>query len=778
MILGFCPQLYSLSIRENIKKSDYSGAYDEILSLVRKNISIENKYPYILQFFKRNRYPAFYQYSVQRTNALLEEKSYKEALRMYRLLTRYEKNDEKLYKNYSKAYSYYVSRIRALKKALGDIKKGDVTIGKQKLENIEKTVDKKGELGKLVEEGKKALSIKVENTFIRPNIDKINRHIEQKQFEDAKNVLAMMVASLGSRFSKERSNELNIKIKRAEKQFILAQAEKEFQDKQYDNAIAVVQKGLESYPSDKNLTDKLDYYREQKLKAILSVQAFNYLKQGNNFYSARNYPRALYFYEQYLRIFRGEIKEDDPQISKRVNEIKRILEERRRKKYFDEHYSLAKRLIKGGDFKKALNILTDLKNYPYEKDQVLQDIVKVEKELLRIEEELKKEFQASNLVREANQKYNEKEYKEALDKYLQAYSLIEEVRGRSNLKLEIKHYIQKTEAVIKEIQRLKALEKRKRILEGIKRARREYTLGNYEKSIFYSRDVLALSEGNNLIAQEILELAQEALKIESVGKINPKDPFYSIFLSLKSEGEKLQKEAEVLYKKGEKEEGKNLFEEALNKWKTIKRAFPFNEVARKNIRYIFKYTDPVGWRQSIREDLNRSLTLARQGNKAAAYKIVQEVVREYPNFPRIQYYIRLTKPKDKKTNLTASEKMQARRLYNQALSAFSRRNYKSSLALTERIIAFGRYVKDPIMSQAKSLYIRIKTRVDNNSGYSRTNLSFSQNLTRIRYYRQALNFYQKGDYKKAINFCRRALRIDPNYNSARTLLDSASKRLR
>jgi tetratricopeptide (TPR) repeat protein len=433
-------------------------------------------------------------------------------------------------------------------------------------------------------------------------------------------------------------------------------------------------------------------------------------------------------------------------------------------------------MVDDKQYENAMDVFQNIKTYPYEQDRVREYIAKIEAELEKIRQEKEKESLARNYLNQGNQKFNQRSYQEALDNYVLALSILEEIDGRENLKLEAKHFIQKTRKILKELEREKARERIRKIEEGIERGRREYILGNYTKSIFYLQEVLQL-DPQNLVAQNYLDLAQEAQRIESIGKIDPRDPFYSIYLSLKSEGLSLQGKADNLYKQGDKEKGKELFQEALNKWQTIKRAFPYNEEARKNIRYILRYIDPEGWKAAIQEDLDKALQLAEAGNKAAAYEIVKEVREEAPGFPRINYYLKKTEPEKKEKKLSENEKREVARRYNQALSLFTRREYREALKLTENIIRENRYVKEEeSVEKVKSLYLKIKNMLETERTKT-TDLTMDAIIERTKYYRQALSFYQKGEYQNAINLSRKALQIDPSYNSAKNLLSSARKRL-
>jgi tetratricopeptide (TPR) repeat protein len=116
-------------------------------------------------------------------------------------------------------------------------------------------------------------------------------------------------------------------------------------------------------------------------------------------------------------------------------------------------------------------------------------------------------------------------------------------------------------------------------------------------------------------------------------------------------------------------------------------------------------------------------------------------------------------------------------LYNEALGQFTRRDYQAALKLTEQIININRRVQDPVLDRAKSLYIRIKSRLQTDTVRA-PDLKLDQIVKMTKFYRDGLDAYQKGNFQRAVDFAKRALQIDPNYTSAQSLLDSATKRMK
>ena len=54
-----------------------------------------------------------------------------------------------------------------------------------------------------------------------------------------------------------------------------------------------------------------------------------------------------------------------------------------------------------------------------------------------------------------------------------------------------------------------------------------------------------------------------------------------------------------------------------------------------------------------------------------------------PNFPRINYYLEQTKPKEQRKILTLEERKAIQKEYNTVLGMFGRREYQDALKLSE-----------------------------------------------------------------------------------------------
>lgn len=766
LILFFYGSSQAQSLDSLFQSGNYQRAFEEILSLVRKDESVIEKYPAILPYFDRKSSPESYAFFLEKTNELLENKFYKEALRLYKILSYYEKTDTALFENYRKAYVFYTNSILKIKKAFSYYKAGEVALTRKALKEIQGEIPKNSQLYEMVELGEKEVQKKIFQDFVVPGMARIDDLIAAGLFTQARGDLAI----LSRQMTQDLVDQTREKIKTAEKTYYYRQAEERFNQKNYEEPLTLMRLLLDQYPGDAEIEKKLAFYREAKLRAEMQAEAFNNLKQGDLFLERKDYERAVFYYKRYL-----DLVKDDPEMQKKIAGLEKIIEEARARKSFYEQYQRSLDLIKASEYEQALAILLKIQDAPYEKQKLPGMIESVQKELDLIRRERENESQALNYREQGKAQFASKNYKEALDAYVLALSLLEETRGREPLKRDLQSLITQTQSIIKEVERKKAEERLKKIEQGINRGRQEYILGNYEKSLIYFQDVLELDSGN-LIVKDYIDLATEAQKTTSLGVISPRDPFYSLFVSLRTEGARLQEEGIRFLRSGQQEKGKELLNEAVNKWQTIKRAYPYHEESRKNIRDIFKYLDPAGFNRAIQEDLDKALELAQRGNKPAAHKIVKEIHEELPNFPRIKYYLEQTKPEEQRRVLTLDERKVIQGQYNQVLGMFTRREYQDALKLSEKMINENKNAVDPVMDDVKNLYLRIKRNLDAESIKS-LDLSMPQIVERTRHYREALEHYQKQDYRKTIESAQKALKIDPSYTSAQSLLEAARKRL-
>ncbi len=765
--------LYSLplylnaqTLEENLKNKNYSKALEEILEKIRQDEEIIEKYPSILPYFSKKSNPESYSFFLEQTHILLEKKFYKESLRMYKILSYFEKDDPLLFENYKKAYVFYTNSILRIKKAFSYYNTGEISLTKKMLKDLENEIPKESHLYEMVVLGNKEVQKKIHQDYVIPGLARIEEKLTQFLFTEAKGDLAI----LKNQMTEDSIIKTQEKIKKSEKSYYYQKSEEKFKNQEYEEALSLLRLLLEQYPDDNEIEKKLATYREAKLKAEMQAEAFNHLKQGDFYLAKKDHERAVFYYKNYL-----DLVKDDPEMEKKIQSLEQIIKEEQERKYFYEQYNKALNLIKTSQYEQALTTLLSIQDAPYEKEKLPQLIDAVKKELELIRKEKENESQAINYREQGNYQFSAKNYKDALDNYVLALSLLEEIRGREGLKKEIRELISKTQAIIKEVERKKAEERLRKIEQGINRGRQEYILGNYEKSLIYFQDVLEI-DSDNLIVKDYIYLATEALKTSALGVISSRDPFYTLFLSLREEGLKLQKEGIQALKKGQQEKGIHLLNDAVNKWQTIKRAYPYHEESRKNLRDIFKHLDPEGFKRTIQEDLDKALELAGRDNKPAAYKIVKEIQEEVPNFPRINYYLEQTKPKEQRKILTLEERKAIQKEYNTVLGMFGRREYQDALKLSEKIINTNKNAIDPIMDDVKSLYLRIKRNIDAASIKS-LDLTMPQIIERTKHYREAMDFYQKQDYKKTIEAAQKALKIDPSYTSAQSLLEAARKRL-
>ncbi|HCL57050.1 MAG TPA: hypothetical protein DHW82_08605 [Spirochaetia bacterium] len=741
-----------------------------MLELIQKDVGIIENYAALLSYFDKKKYPDFYEFTVTKTNELLKNHYYREALRFYQLLTLFEKNDTELYKNYKTAYLAYTSSILEIKKAIGEYQKGEIQTAKKKLQDLQEKLPGNSNLQEMVKLGEKEIEKKIEKDYILPGIQRIETFLQEKRFNEAKGYFLMLKRLL----KEEIQTSLKIKIKAAEKKYYFEEAEKAvLEAKDYNLAMDRIKSYLAFYPEDNDANQKLNQYKEMKLKAEMQVEAYNQLKKGDYYLSQKQYSLAVFHYKNYLDM----VKEDD-QVEKKIKSLEKMIEEERNKTYFYENYNKALEKIKLKDLEGALKLFDQIKNYNYEKEKVTLYLNNIREELEKIRIEREKENTARNYFEEGQKKYSKENYREALDDYLLSFSLLNEINGRELLKKDVQDAVKKTQSVLKEIENKRIKERLNKIESGINKGKREYFLSNYDKALAYFNEVLELDD-SNIIVKDYKELIEEAQKIDAIGKISDRDPFYPLYLSLKTEGERLKEEGIAVYKNNQ-EQGKEILLESLNKWQTIKRAFPYNEEARVNIRSIFKIIDEKGWKESIEDDMKRAIDLADKGEEKTAYKLLKELYDEAPDFPKLSQYIKQFEKKQKESvrnYFTPEEKTEAKNLYNQALNSFSQKKYPEALKLTEKILKINKYSKDDILENAKSLYIRIKSKMDTESLES-LNLSIGQLEERTKYYREALSFYQQGDFKKALEFAKKSLKIDPTYNAAQRLLDSAEKRLK
>lgn len=753
-------------IAQNIDSKNYEAVFQEMKALIDKDISIIELYPNYLPYFDKKKYPELFDFLLKKTNQLLEKYYYKESLKFYKLLTLYEKNDKELYENYKRAYVFYTNKVIDIKKALTNFKEGNIGQAKLRLKELEKDIPKESNLFGTVILGYKEIERRVYEEYVVPGIKRIDDYLDKRMFSESRGDLFLLKKYMPVSLLKETQE----KIMKTEKQYYFGTAEENFIQKKYGEALALMDILIQVYPDDPEVAKKMLFYKEEKLKAELQSEAYNNLKQGDSFYNARQYPSALYYYKAYLTIVKR-----DKDIEKRIKQIEGYLEEEKKRRIFYESFNSAMDLYKAKNYEKAYQIFFKLKDNLYEQEKTEKLLNEIQKELERIRIENEKELAAKNYLNEGYQNFNSLKYKESLDAFVLAYSNLEEISGREKLKEEAKRQIQRARNMIKEVEQKNSLARIKKINEGVARGKSEYLLGNYEKSIIYFQQALSL-DPDNVIAQNYQDLALEAQKTQSVGKIFPNEPFYPVFISLKKSGVELQQEGIDFYNKGNKKKGRELLEESLNKWQTIKRAYPYNEDARKNVRMIFKILNPEQWKAVLAEDLKKAMELMQANNKTAAYMLIKEIYEEAPNFPGIKKFITQAKPEEKKTTLTQEEKMGVNDSYNRALSAFTRREYKEALKITSGILNQNKTINDDIIEKVKSLYLKIKNRLESENLDS-LNLDMNQVVQRTKLYRQALSFYQKGDYRQAINFARQALKIDPNYAGALSLVDAAKKRL-
>ena len=751
-------------ILESLRAKDYKTIFSIIFETVKKEEISFELYPIFKDVINREKYPELYEYIVEETNKLLEQNYFKEVIRIYRLLSYYEKNDKRLYDNYQKAYVFYTNTIISIKNILSLYNQGEVSLAKSKIKQLKQEIPPSSGLDEMIKLAESEIEKAVYENYILPGYERIDEYIKDKKFSEAMGYYLMLKRIIKEEDQKKIYN----KITNSEKAYYLEIAENSYKNKDFNTAIDVVSKLYEKYPEEP-IRLKLNFYKEEELKARLAAEAYNNLKIGNDLFEKKNYRMALTYYMKYLSFV-----PTDKEIQKRVKFINDFIEEEERKKGFYEKYNTALSLIDKKDYENSLFILKEIQSMPYEKENVLNKIKFVESEIARIKYENEKEIEALNYLREGNSAFAREQYDEALNYYSLAYSAVEGIKSKDNIRLEAKHYIEKTQKAIEELKRKRELERIKKIEDGIKRGRSEYLLGNYQKSIIYLQEVISL-DPENIIARDYIELAQEALKVNAITEITERDPFYKIFVSLKTEAEKIQIDA-IKIQNTDKERAKELFREALNKWQTIKRAYPYNSLARKNIRMLFKFLDPESYRSSIEEDLKKAVEFFNKGDQKIAYTILKEIYDDEPNYPKVKYYLDLAKPKEEKTTLTIQEKRQIVNLYNEALRLFSSNNYQEAFRITEKIIKENRFVNDETIESVKSLYIRIKAKID--VAKDTNNLDLPKIVERTKFYRQALEYYQKMDYNNAIKFAKKALEIDPNYNSALILLDSAQKRLK
>ncbi|HOJ50825.1 MAG TPA: tetratricopeptide repeat protein [Spirochaetota bacterium] len=770
IIIGFfffCFSVFGLTTRKELLDYLNSKSYDKIFSAIFDTVKEQEvnfeMYPLFKDIINRSKYPDLYEYVIDETNKLLEKNYFKEVIRIYRLLSYYEKDDKRLYENYKKAYVFYTNTIISIKNILDFYGRGDVGLAKIKIKEIKSNIPPSSGLSETIILAEKEIEKSIYENYIMPGLERIDEYIKEAKFSEAMGYYLMLKRILKDDESKRVYN----KITDAEKKYYLNLADESYRRKEFSTAIEIVSKLYDRYPEDQ-IRVKLNFYKEEELRSRLAAEAYNNLKIGNELFEKKNYKIALGYYMKYLS-FVGE----DKDIQKRVKFIQDYIEEEERKKIFYEKYNMALSLIENGKYDNSLVILKEIQNMPYEKENVLAKIRFVESEIARIKYESEKESEAINYIRDGNVSFQKGNYDEALNLYLLAYSAVEGIKSKDNLRLEAKHYIEKTQKAIEELRKQRELERLKRIEEGIKRGKSEYFLGNYQKALIYLQDVLSI-DPENIIAKDYIDLVQEALKINAISEITPRDPFYPIFLSLKTEAEKLQQES---LKTKDENISKELLNEALNKWQTIKRAYPYNAIAKKNIRFIFKMIDPESWKSLIEEDIKKALEFIDKGEKNIAYTILKDIYEDYPTYPKLKEYLELAKPKDEKKSLTPEEKRTILRLYNEALRLYSNNNYKDAFNITEKIIKENRYVNDDSIENIRSLYIKIKAKIDIEKDTNKV-LDLQKVIERTKNYRQALEYYQKGDYNSAIKFAKKALEIDPNYNSALILIDSAQKRLK
>ncbi len=763
----FLTNLYGQSIKDDINNEKFDDAFNKIFKIIQKEEQFISKHKKKLEYFNRTKYPKFYEFILRKNAELIKNRFFKEALRIYRVLSLFEKNDKRLYDNYKQTYVFYTNSILRIKKSIDHFNKGEIGKAKRKLNKLEKDVPNDSNLNKMVVLGKKEMQKRIYLIYIKPGIDRVNNYADEAKFKLAKAHLGLIRKIIND----DVKEQLKSRIKLLEKKHYFNLASNKAQNKKFNEALNQIRELLKSYPKDEEILAKLSFYKEQKLKNELQAEAYNNLRQAELNYRNKNYSRAIFFYETYMSLVKN-----DNDVANRIIRIKEILKERQERKFFYENYKRAIALLRTKQYEKSLQIFKQIEKYSYEKEKVKKFVKDIIKELEKLRIEREKINQARNYIIEGKNNFTNKKYQEAISNYGLSISLLEEVRGEAKLKREARKLLELTRKRLKALETLKARERLKKIENGIRRGRREYELGNYDRSLLYLQEVISLDK-DNVVAQNYLELVSEAQKINSVGKINERDPFFPLFVSLKREAEKLEKQGNDLYKEGKKNEGLEVFKESINKWQTIKRAFPYNELARKNIRSLYKFIDPQGWREAIKEDLDKAVNLANTGNKPFAYKIVKEIFEEAPQFPRIQFYLQQTKPKEKRKNLSLDEKKRAIDLYYQALGEFTRRKFQSSLKISSQILRINKYSNEAIIRKARSLYIKVKNRVEN-SKIKSPNLPLGQVIKMTKLYRLGLQAYQQKNYTRAVEYAKRALRIDPTYSGARSLLNSANRRLR
>jgi len=547
-------------------------------------VPIIQTYPELRPFFNEKEYPEFFKYLYQKNLKLVEGKFFKEALQIFRLLTLFESDNPDLYKKYRETYVFYTNSILGIKRAITDFQQGEFGDAKKRLADLGQVVPDKSELKDMVDLGQKEIEQRVFNQYIKPGIDRINEYITQARFSDAKAYLGMLQRILKA----DLRDKTAATIREREQSYYYQKASESFEAKNFDQAIDWVTKLWEIYKDDDEVNAKLSFYKEAKLKSMLQAEAYNNLRQGNLFYEQKQFTRAVEFYQRYL-----ELVPQDDQIQNRVKSINDQLEEQRKKNFFYENYNTAVKLLQQAEYERSLNIFEGIKTYPYEQEKVRNYILQASGELERQKEELEKETQVRNFINEANGFYDSDRLQEALQVYGTALSLLDEIRGREGLKREVRNLILRTQNRIRAKEREQLLERLRRIEQGILRGRREYELGNYDRSLLILQEVLQL-DPENLVAEDYINLVQEAQRSQSIGVVSPRDPFFPLFLSLKKEGKDLERQGVESFRAGKEEEGRKLTQAAINKWQTIKRAFPYNDEARLNIRALYKFIDPKG----------------------------------------------------------------------------------------------------------------------------------------------------------------------------------------
>jgi len=298
---------------------------------------------------------------------------------------------------------------------------------------------------------------------------------------------------------------------------------------------------------------------------------------------------------------------------------------------------------------------------------------------------------------------------------------------------------------------------RQQRLKRIETINREFQNGLVALAQARYRDAIAAFEvtlnldPENARAREYIEQAKNAQKKEEDERVDENSPYYNIVNSLIVSGK-------ALFEKGQ-------FKESRVKWDRILKLFPQNRIATEyKLRCDFK-SNPEGYLLFSKSIVQRGREDMKKGNHDDALKkfeLIKSISDDYPGINKLIAMARKGK-RESTVRLAPADRREVERRYRRALVLYGRGGAANiKLALDELKWVTRR---DPANTRALITLNKIEVQLRGGGVIAqpvRTKLTDAQRKKAMKHYYNGINYYSNNNFKKAIQEWRLVLAIDPN----------------